>query len=587
MPHRTLIMPVVPASACKVGANIGANNNDLRAGGWLDIAQTMKLSVLRSNSGMGWQNVENYTTGVITLPGRISNFITGTRDRGIDAMLTAAYGPPRVTLQDFTVTTAIAAATPGDTSVLTTSVEIQTLDGSAVPAFIKYRDYIAPVAGSGGNPQAYFTRKGAKGYGAMIDSYTVNPGDPTKATLILPSATKNAVAAGQRVRVTRMAYPAITGSNPALSQTQAYLRYATQLAYWIADLNHRGWVCLWNEPTWSADKWNDSRGFIEVAADGGGGDVDPGEGDQDDGDAGRLTGILLAALTGPPLPDGVRFINGASDKTGLSAMLNNVDLAAQITPQRILDTVRADGWHPYGPIPETAMWNPRDLDVSGKYTYVNDTDSGNWRGAGLAQDNYAAANGGVAPLRIATECGAKITDDTIHARFIVRRVVSLWAISILPLIYSLDDSSDWALAREVDGFPVARQSGQAIQRLNTRIANLGTPDRHGAVIVPNQVGWQHNSLESRMFSVAMWGAGKAACIVWLHNQYQPDYRTANYTDDVRPNPKVAQLFAPANANVTEIIDLVTGDLVAFERTGNLVSMTVRDNPIMMSVQKAG
>lgn len=522
MPKRLTFYPARAASAVEWGFNAGGSFTTLAE---MDAIAATGGTVVRAQPA--WSNVENYTTGALSLPAGYAAELDRCASLGLKPMFVAAYGPPWTQVASLTVTTQTAAGA----TVIPVSGSLGSID---VPSCHVMRPANGQITVEG--KWAY--------YGAFITAVGA-------ADITLASATNLQLNQGDTLLVNRLRYPSVASVDPADPSIQAYIRYAKWLAQTIADHGCQGWVNLWNEESWAHDTWNNRRMFY---------DTPPGG----LANAQRLKPVLAAAAL-EVLPPGVRFVNGASDVTGGSAVLVQTGIVTD--PSQITNAISHDGLHPYGTHhPEEHAWDP--FAVTNTYAVVDPVNvNSNFGVVAYVNDQYKAAHG-VSPGLAVTEAGLFSADDTTQARYLLRRTLSLFGMGVTPVVlYAWNEGGDY----KVKG----RTAETALGRISALLAAIGSGSNPANI--PSVVGWPLAQGWQGM-TVPLHGLNGGALVLWQRTRSDTDWPTVP-----SPTASTATVNIPTGRTVQAVTDLLTGSSVSYTSSGTTIMVPVADNPIAVRV----
>lgn len=513
----------------------GVNSMIYHSTAVLDAAADLGAKVYRFHTS--WDNIENYSTGVLTLPAATVTLLEGLATRSILPMMVTGYGPCRTLLGSFT---AAAAAAVGSTSI-TVNESVAAID----PPFchINKSDFVQFTAYN-----MYC--------GAFIRS--VNTGTKT-ITFAAPSIV--AVAAGETVRVNRLRYASVTSTDPTEASTVAFARYLKFVAQEMDRLCGGGYVNIWNEAPWNPDSWADRNRLYD-----GYGSNATTIADGIPTSAGQSTCKgLIAAVAADTLPASVKVINGGSDVTGGGgAKVQNAITAGQ-APGKVF----ADGFHPYGFSPEAHCWYPHEIDAlpnfggSGYNQIVDPVDQGSNFSFMARQNELGAPNLQMA----ATEFGTDIATDTAHSRYVVRSYLALWSMGIrVTLAYTLADTSNFRLI-STDGL-TKRPAFYALKRM---LAAL--PTGAGNRPAPAVLGWSAAPWD--LMTCRVTGGSGSTVFAWQRTTSPHVY----YAWEAIAAPAAATLTLGMGTRVVDATNLITGVAVSYTVTGNRLAIQVSDEPI--------
>lgn len=487
----------------------------------------------------GWESVEDYTTGNLTLTAAETSFLSYCAMKGVHPLVIAAYGPPRVSIGTLTTTADTPAGSPAGTPI-------------PVQPYTFTIDYPYCFAGDVNGGASMYTNRAAY-YGSLITA-------ADSSTIELAATTRVDIPAGATITVNRLRYtPPATDTDPSIA---AYLRYATFLAEQIAAAGCQGQVALWNEYVWPHDPWTELSAFYDTKPPAI--TVSP-----------RMKAILAAAQK-ISLPTGTGFQNGSSDKSGFDCLI------MQHIPDK--GAITSESVHPYGNNPEAHCWDyyawgfnnnrplPAQLSTQfGGTSTINDPwwEIVNPADQGSNMRNMAFVNdlGGGPPIW-ATECGLQSADDTAQARYLARRVASLWGTKVTPVPYVLDDGSHpGANTYAVAPSAHPRPSYYALQRMIAQVRRLAPGN--DSSLVPT-VSWPGGQWPL-MITTINGAKGHAVMFLWQMTNGNP------WTSIPSPLAVSAKLTVPAGTRLVEAIDVVTGQPVIV--TNGAVPVT--DNPVAL------
>lgn len=486
----------------------------------------------------GWNTTENYTTGVLSLSASQQAGLDACASLGIKPCVVAGYGPPWANIATLTLTE----EAPIGATVLSVSGSLALVD----PPFCHVMRT---------NSQQITLNKWAY-YGTLIASVNVGAG-----TITLAAATNMVLAIGVTLRVNRLRYASLTDDSPNNPSALAFVRYAKFLAQKIADAGAEGYVCMWNEHPWGHDFWPDRKSFY---------DSPPPE-----FVTGRFKGPLMAALN-EDLPDGVSFINGASDKSGNSGLVPQGILIAETSTAETL-AFSHDGIHPYTDNPEGFGWDP--LESSGLNFAPIDpaTAAGNFKGMAFQNAAFRAANG-FGPKLIASECGTNIIgNDSRSATYHLRRILSQWGMDVQGIIYSLNDGSVYDVAPGLE----PKQAFYAMQRLADLLGRVEQTEAATPSSLPTLLGWRYNDLTP--ITVGIYGdRGHAAIFAWVKTLSDG----VGWENVANSGPRMLQLNRPEGVQIAEAIRVRTGETILPTLGATTITVDIDDDPIAIRLEPA-
>ena len=353
-----------------------------------------------------WEQVESFAEGKLALPPKFEQALKWCQKYELEPLIVAAYGPPRARLMELTVTRDV----PAGSTVLPVTAEAgqgKQLTDIQVPA--------CHVLKAERNQQLVRNSKWGY-YGALIAAVDAGQG-----TLTLAAATEAAVPAQTKLVVNQLRYPSVATIDPTDPSLAAYHRYVRFLADQIAAHGLKGKVEIWNEPPWAHDPWDHREAFYDQVPAG----VTP--------KASPNWGMLRTLLT-DTLPAGVRYTWGGSHKSGSRGVLFLP--APSPTQAQIAASVSSEGWHPYGPNPESILWDSARLLQPGN-VFEKGLEGTN-AGSNFKQGRQRAAanlqqHGWTVTQQI-SETGFETANQLAKARFAVRTFLAHLAAGPAPQI---------------------------------------------------------------------------------------------------------------------------------------------------------
>lgn len=515
-----------------------------------------------NRQGGTWAAVEDYETGALALPEKLSNALTYMGQHGIKPILIAAYGPPLKKVATLTVAED-AAAHQHNIKIVET-----------LPAGVEAeQSYVLGFLGGAKEPQIAAR---AQYYGtaiAKVNGQTIELGGQLQEG---PAAHPTvALKAGDKITVHRLRYKPVHSFDINEPSTQAYLRYVQFLADQIAAHGCEGYVCLWNEPPWEEDRWD--FGAAQYAE-------PPAGWDHTHGLA-PLLQACLQQLNGK-LPNGVRLINGATDKSGLNSILKQFEAASPEneghyplpTKEQIANVMPREGIHNYNVNPEGTLWNAN-------YELLNPAND-----AGSNWQNQAGhlAKSDTELKQMSTECGTNIRDEDHHGLYLVRKTLASWGCKVIPIFYAMISHSYFTLITEnkQTGSLTPRKAYYDLVQLQKLKAQLGGPGGLAAncpkVVTAAKDKWP-------VMSTSIYGANAAMTAVWQRTwsnhmdkeerQSGKEVDESNYWPLV-PKPASIEvvLQVPAGKKITAQI-VRTGVEVPVVVIGNEATVLVSDDPV--------
>jgi hypothetical protein len=492
--------PAVSVNTTKLGYNMQSTFPDLNG---LAAALAGGATIVRWQPG--WSSVESYSSpGTYSLGTATETALAYCGTNGIVPIAVCGYGPPYKNVLTLTVA--------GGSTIPIGSYTIPVVE--TVSSISTPLDHVYLTGGT----QIVATAKWGY-YGAPGSTLTVN-------RLLYASPADQLL------------------TNPSLI---AYFNYLEYVASRIAANGATGYVSIWNEPPWAHDPW-DARGKFY--------DTVPGSMNSDT----RMKMFLQYGLGINTLPSGVRIINGATDKTGSSGI---IEQGLSPTSGEVSATIALESIHPYGNLPETSMWD-QGKPSGGSYTLLNPTvdATSNFTNLARAEDLAAVGLG-----RIATETGVQISDDYHQAVWLLRRTVVSWACSVLPVIFALAEGvgDTFNVVAPVTYAP--RQSYAALARLMTLIGTLGGAGGSSANL-PTLISY--NGPTWPLMVVGVYGASGSALFLWQRTGYNS---ATTWTTWGAPATANVYLQMPSGTHsLVSATDLVSGNSVAATLSSGVLSV---------------
>jgi hypothetical protein len=445
----------LPAAGVEFGYN--APIRDLAT---LRLISAGKASLVRASAS--WNATENPLTGELALNPQLEEGLAECARLGLKPILVAAYGSPYSAVAKLTVTEDVPAGS-------------LTIPCTGAPALQWPRHRVSIGKGLKLSQRASYS-------GTLVTA-------ATSSSIEVASALIAPLTAGSILTLNLERYAPVNGTDPTQSSVQAYLRYVRFIAERIAAHGLEGYICLWNEPVWEFADWDAlARAYDNQEA------LPPGVQRAN----GELTAILAGALAMAPLPTGVHWINGATDKAGGFACLfkqfPGVPNASNASGVR-------EGIHTYRDNPEGHAWNNEYqlvnpfFDATSAFHFVGGKD--------------AKAGFDIAPM--ATECGFSTTNDQQQATYLLRRALSHLAVGVVPVFFCADlNGGPYSVLKEDStGKIITREGYLALQRLSELLASLGpnTTREAPSVVAVSGSPWP-------LMSCRFYGSLGATLFVW-------------------------------------------------------------------------
>jgi hypothetical protein len=536
--RRFVSYPSVPVEDAVFGFNIAGEIADRPL---LDMVAACGARLVRFQPA--WSLVEDYDTGVMTLPPTVAHGLDDCAELGLTPIMVAGYGPPYKTISRPVL---IADAPVGST--------VLRVDNATPidPPYCHIQRY----------PNTQIVREGKWAYyGALIDS-----ADQAAGTVTLASATAVSLTAGTELQVNRLRYASLPDKNPTHPSAIAFVRLCLFLANEIAARKIGGFVNIWNEPPWGHDCWDNRAAFYDAA---------PPELVVD----GRIVALVRACAASRP-PTTVRYINGATDKTAGSS-------AASLTPALATEDTRdAMSWesiHPYHVNPEGFLWDPTGSDDAGNWALTPAEVGGNFRTLNLRGNRYALDHDGVKPTLIGTELGCGYSEPAIpqahaaKARYLVRRVLAQWGCTCPPVIYSFATGSSCDVVDRATRDPYPAYL--ALQRLMALVAQVGRPSP--SQWVPAITGVPDSTWPAMFVSVH--GHDGAVLFAWQRT-YSSLTTPSSWTSIQTPTPVGVQISITPGSSIAECVNVVTGASVPPTGDAENVTVPITDEVVALRVR---
>lgn len=536
--RRFVSYPSVPVEDAVFGFNIAGEIADRAL---LEMVAASGARLVRLH--VGWLSIENYDTGVMTLPPTVAHGLDDCAELGLTPIMVAGYGPPYKTISRPKLT--------ADAPVGSTVLQV---DDTALidPPYCHIQRYPSTqIVGDG--KWAY--------YGGLIDSV-----DQAAGTVTLASATAVSLTAGTQLQINRLRYASLPDKDPAHPSAIAFVRLCLFLANEIASRKIEGFVNIWNEPPWAHDCWDNRAAFYDVV---------PPELVAD----GRLVALLRACAASRP-PTTVRYVNGATDKTAGSSVTR---LTPALAAEDIRDAISRESLHPYHVNPEGCLWDPTGSDSAGNWALTPAEVGGNFRMISLLADRYAFDHDGVKPALISTELGCAYSEPAIpqahtaQARYLVRRVLAQWGCACPPVIYSFAIGSSYDVVNRASREPYPAYL--ALQRLMALIAQVGKPSP--SQWVPAVIGVPDSTWPAMFVSVH--GHDGAVLFAWQRT-YSSSTTASSWTSIATPTPIGVQISITPGSTIAECVNVVTGATVLPTGDAENVTLPITDEVVALRVR---
>lgn len=558
-PRRLVAYPPRPAAKARFGYNVQAVPAD---NAHVDLAVAGGATLLRDQ--YAWNSVETYQVGgggALALGSAGEAFLARCAFHGVQPILVAGYAPPWVTLGSLVTTVDVPIHSPAGTPI-------------PVSAYGFTIDY--PHCAAGGSfatPVGLTARESY--WGSIITS-------ATSSAITLGQETQIDLPAGTHISIQRLAYaPPATSADPSIT---AFLRYVSFLAARIAANGCTGFVSIWNEWPWLGDWWDSLAWQYDTIPSGV--TMYPGS------DAGTYgMNPMLIGAQGLALPAGVKIINDTSDLSGFAGTV----VQTRSTPVPLTGNIAFDSLHPYADNPEGTAWDyygwgfsPADLLVLPAH-FVNPDPTGQvnwWEAVNPGVD--AGSNGRYmgfaddlvpnAPGIMATECGTSSASDLTQTIYLLRRVVSLWGLGIIPVLYVLDDgTAPGSNTPAVAPSSTPRQAYTALQRLIATIAAMAPDtDGYGALGAPSVIG-APSDLWPIMSTTIVGERGHSVTFLWQRTHSE----SSGWTSIASPAPVNAEVSLPGAVSVASCVNLVTGAAVTATVAGDVITVPVTDEVVAL------
>jgi hypothetical protein len=516
--QRIVAYPPRSRAVAKLGYNVDTNHGDdahmaFAAAGGADIVRFQ----------FNWKDIENVDTGVYSLPTTYQATLAACAAHGLQPAIVHGFGPPYKTIGTFTV--GVAGAASGST-VIPGSWSISVPDPSTWRIF----------AGGSTLPVGKLSSVSAY-YGDLVVA-------ADSGSMTLAHTTNVTLAAGTVIQIQQLRYGlALTDNDPMIP---AYANAGRYVAQQIAARGVTGWVTWWNEYVWSDDRstapgtfWDVKPGFVTLSS---------------------AMKAYLQAGQALALPNGVKLINGVSDKSGGNTLVGRAPGS----------NFEFEGAHPYGydNMPEYQGW---DL-YTAPYQALNAADdSSTFKGMAYSQDTTLGS-----PKIMVTENGCSTSDDTLQARCVTRQLLSGWGMGHPTVITRLDsgNTDQFQVAPNL----VARQAYTALQRCS----KAGVLGRMGGnalnAPLPCIVGWSSETWP--LMATTITGDTPGHSVVYAWQRTHDPANTGRWSVIPSPPAQPASIAVPSGLHVAECFDVVTGSTVTTTGpTSGVATVPVTDSPV--------
>ncbi len=495
------------------------------------------------------------------------------RKYNLHPIVVAGYGAPYHPILRVTA--------PGGAPAGATSIPVQLVPGESVDKLSSLAPFYDTITRSDG-----MQISNAHSYpGALITAVKVS--DTNHATLTLASALTAALPAttGTLYTVNEYLYPPPATSSPSDSSVIRYAEYAEFLARSLAHAGLKGEIEVWNEPTWSDDRWDERANSY---------DSFPGPFHPGPRNAYLPNWGFVGALQGRATPAGVSYIWAGTEKSGSNSVLDQqMQLNTGVTFAEPAISVLSESFHPYGNSPEDGLWiAPCWATTTGNNDFFNcnlfGLAGGNFSLA--AQEDYflKVSNPKNGVTHNMTETGFGLTNgDAAHqARFIMRQFLGFQAAGVTPIsFYRLYDTS-----RDQMGFLDSSRNPlpayTAISGFMSDLAKIANPpvSPYSNSTFPSIASYSGTfPLDSVHIIGSRPGHKSNSDILALWQR--------SYTSD---GSRWAKMPQPGNGSVTvnmtkgwkviQVTNLVTRSSVPFTTSDEKISFAVSDDPIEIIMQ---
>jgi hypothetical protein len=495
------------------------------------------------------------------------------RKYNLHPIVVAGYGAPYHPILRVTA--------PGGAPAGARSIPVQLVPGESVDKLSSLAPFYDTMTRSDGMQISI-----AHSYpGALITAVKVS--DTNNATLTLASALSAALPATTTTlyTVNEYLYPPPATSSPSDSSVMRYAEYAEFLARSLAHGGLKGEIELWNEPTWSDDRWDERANSY---------DLFPGPFDPGPRNAYLPNWGFVGALQGRATPAGVSYIWGGTEKSGSNSVLDAQMLRnAGVAFAKPAISVLSESFHPYGNSPEDALWiAPCWATTTGNNDFFHcnlfGLAGGNFSLA--AQEDYflKRSNPRYGVSRNMTETGFGLAGgDTAHqARFIMRQFLGYQAAGVTPIsFYRLYDTSPDQLGF-VDSSRKSLPAYTAISGFMSDVAAIANPpvSSYSNSTFPSIASYSGTfPLDSVHIIGSRAGQKSTSDILALWQR--------SYTSD---GSRWATMPQPDNGSVTvsvargwkviQVMNLVTRRSVSYTTSSQKICFAVSDDPIEVIMQ---
>jgi hypothetical protein len=539
----------VPAS--QLSSGLGFNINP--ANEW-EFQMAAQAGAVEGRVQFGWEAVESIS-GDLVLSAASETALDRFSQYGLQPLIVAAYGPPRIRI----LTVTVAADVPDGSYVIPVNEDVSGID---VPFCHVQRSTGAQIVAAG--KWAY--------YGAFIHSV-----DTDNRTLTLAARTNVSLGAGDVLAVNRVRYPSVPTTDPNDPSIAAYARYAEFLAARMDAHGLAGRVELWNEPPWAHDPWDTRYRFYDSA---------PPEQER------PAVQFGFAALLETTLaPGNVRYNWAGSHKSGFNSLLGP-RMSPHPTQDQVLNSISSESFHPYGNSPEDHAWDPVCLADFSRSEFtchlIGTNPSSNFKSAvrynlrNLIDDGWAIEQN-------ITETGLITTNQLAKARWIIRHYVAMQALGIQRInFYRLaDNGGQYGFVDATT--QTALPAYIAIQGLASDAASIALPPLpYAPGDLPAVVDY---SGSYPLTTVAIVGtqlpSDPANSILFV--AWQRSYPSAgSWLALASPDPAPVTVQIPTGMIVAQAYDLVTrASVPSCSSDDGQVIVDVADNPVAVLLVPSG
>ena len=496
------------------------------------------------------------------------------RKYSLHPTVVAAYGAPYHAILSLTV--------PGGAPAGATSINVQFAFGQGGDTLASLAPFYDTLIRSDG-----VQISAIHSYpGALVTA--VSSSDFLHATLTLASALTSALPPDPNTLYTinEYLYPPPTTSSAQESSVLHYAEYAEFLSHSIANAGLTGEVELWNEPTWPDDRWDLRANSYDVFP----GPFFPGP---------RYAYLpnwgFVAALQGRPVPAGVSYIWGGTEKSGSNSVLDpqmqiNSGVAFSEPPLSVL----SESFHPYGNSPEDGVWMaPCWPSTTGNNDFFScnlfGLAGGNFSLA--AQEDFLQKNrlpgSGVSRNMTETGFGLAYGDAAHQARFIMRQFLGYQAAGVTPIdFYRLYDTSPDRLGFLDTSTRNPLPAYNAIAGFMSDVAKIGNPPltSYSASTLPSIVSYSGTfPLDSVHIVGSRSGDSGNSDIFAL---WQRSYTTngGRWATLSQPTSRAVTISIPKGWKVSQVTNLDTRAQVTYTTSGQQIRFLVSDDPIEVIVE---